>query len=72
MSPAETRAFKAGYLIACCNLVNLHDRPELAHDVLAEGSITQADVDAMDISDYDAAALRLIRTSRPSNGDPIG
>jgi hypothetical protein len=68
---AEALAFKAGYLIACCNIVNLHDEPGIACDVLAEAGITQADVKAMDLCDYDARALKIIRKQRPDRGDPI-
>jgi hypothetical protein len=71
MAEAETLAFKTGYLIACCNVVNLHDQPGIAYDVLAEAGITTADVKAMDLSEYDAKALRIIRKERPSKGDPI-
>jgi hypothetical protein len=68
MSDAETLAFKTGYLLACCNLHNLHDQPTMARDVLAEASITTADVKAMDLSEYDIKALREIRDTRD---DPI-
>lgn len=71
MTEAETLAFKTGYLIACCNLVNLHDEPCIASDVLAEAGITTADVRAMDLCEYDAKALRAIRKARPSHDDPI-
>ena len=64
-------SFSNGYLLACCNLVNLHDRPELANDVLGEAGITQAEVKAMDLSEYDARALAKIREARPNLGDPI-
>lgn len=71
MTEAEALAFKTGYLIACCNLVHLHDEPGLACDVLAEGGINQADVKAMGLSGYDAEALKAIRKERPTQGDPI-
>lgn len=68
---AEALAFKAGYLIACCNIAHLHDEPGIACDVLAEAGITQADVKAMELCDYDARALKEIRKQRPERGDPI-
>jgi hypothetical protein len=68
MTDAETLAFKTGYLLACCNLQNLHDQPGMARDVLGEAGITTADVKAMGLSGYDAKALREIRQCRD---DPI-
>lgn len=61
--------FKGGYLLACCNLVHLHDRPCLASDVLGEAGITEADVAAMDLTDFDAKALSEIRAARQT--DPL-
>lgn len=69
MTEAEEAAWKNGYLIACCNLTNLHDRPELANDVLAEAGITKAEVKRMKLSDYDKRALREIRKARRE--DPL-
>jgi len=66
---AEALAFKAGYLIACCNIAHLHDEPGIACDVLAEAGITQADVKAMDLCEYDIKALTEIRRQR--SDDPI-
>lgn len=60
---------KRGYLIACCNIENLHGETDIAADVLIECPISQADVDAMDLSDYDAEALVKIRASCAE--DPI-
>lgn len=71
MTEAETLAFKTGYLLACCNLRHLHDEPGMAYDILAEAGITQAEVDAMDLSEYDARALKAIRRGRPYLGDCI-
>lgn len=69
MTDAEEAAFKVGYLIVCCNLVNLHDEPFLAADVLYEAGITEADVKAMDLTEYDLRALREIRKAR--RDDPL-
>ncbi|MGV0879479.1 hypothetical protein V6767_20300 [Martelella sp. FLE1502] len=62
--------YKRGYLIACCNLMNLHHDAPIAADVLAQCGITQADVDAMDLTEYDATALTAIRV-KGRNFDPI-
>ena len=61
--------FNRGYLIACCNLANLHGVPSMASDVLMEAGINAAVVKRMDLSHYDAAALKEIRTAGPD--DPI-
>lgn len=66
---AEDRGFRAGYLLACCNIASLHNEPSIASDILAEAGITAAQVKAMDLSEYDAAALKEIRAAR--NTDPI-
>ncbi len=60
-------AFNTGYLIACCNLTNMHDQPCLASDVLAEAGITAANVAEMDLTEYDLRALEKIRTARALN-----
>ena len=66
--PADL-GFKHGYLIACCNLANLHNEPDMASDVLIECGISSAEVARMDLTDYDAIALREIRKARRL--DPI-
>lgn len=69
MSDAEKSAFKAGYLLACCNLVHLHDEDCLAADVLAEAGLTKADIRTMDLTDFDKRVLKKIRKAR--RNDPI-
>ena len=69
MTSAESMAFKAGYLMACCNLVHSHDSPELAADILGEAGIKQADIAGMDLTEFDAKALAEIRRARRE--DPI-
>ena len=70
MTDAERAAFNRGYLIACCNLANLHNEPCIASDVFLEAGINAAEVKAMDLTEYDMRALREIRKARPT--DPIG
>lgn len=61
---AEEREFNRGYLIACCNLTNLHDMPEVGFDVLRELGLSKAQVDGFGLSEYDTEALRNIEKSR--------
>lgn len=61
---AEEREFNRGYLIACCNLTNLHDMPEVGFDVLRELGLRKAQVDGFGLSEYDAEALRNIEKGR--------
>jgi hypothetical protein len=70
VTDAERAAFNRGYLIACCNLANLHNEPCIASDVLLEAGISAAEVKAMDLTEYDMRALREIRKARTT--DPIG
>jgi hypothetical protein len=65
---ADALDFKHGYLIACCNAMNLHGDSVLCRDTLAEAGITEDEVKAMDLSDYDAKALAEIRAE---HRDPI-
>jgi hypothetical protein len=69
MTDEKRKAFNAGYLLACCNVQNMHGMDCIAADVLAEAGITVADLQAMDLSEYDAKALKVIREAR--NEDPI-
>ncbi len=69
MSEAEKLAFNNGYLIACCNLANMHGEHCLACDVLGEAGITKSEVKAMDLCEYDAKALKKIRKAR--RDDPL-
>lgn len=69
MTEEEISAWKNGYLIACCNLVLLHDEPCLANDVLMEASITKADIKRMDLTETDKSALRKVQKARKD--DPI-
>ncbi|MFD1330778.1 ClpX C4-type zinc finger protein [Methylopila musalis] len=59
--------FNRGYVIACCNLVNLFDQPVYAFDLLAALGVTKQQVRAMDLAGYDEAALRKIEQG--SGGD---
>lgn len=59
-------AFENGYVLACCNLVHLHDEPGLAFDALSELGVTKEAVAAMDLTDYDKEALREIEEARNS------
>ncbi|MBM3096632.1 hypothetical protein JRX38_01100 [Gluconobacter cerinus] len=67
---AKKQAFNQGYLIACCNLTNLHDEPSVACDVLAECGLTERDIEIADLTEYDAKALVKIRSARGGR-DPI-
>ncbi len=60
-------AFNHGYVIACCNVTNLHDEPGIAHDTLRELGISKAEVKRMGLCDYDAKALREIERARGPN-----
>lgn len=64
MTDAEKAAFKLGYVIACCNIENLHHDACIASDVLSEAGISIAEVRAMNLSEYDTKALRKIRAAR--------
>ncbi|MDH0126000.1 hypothetical protein N7376_18630 [Brucella intermedia GD04153] len=57
------RAFRSGYIIACCNIVHLHDEPNIAHDVLSELGITRSEVKALRLDNNDMDALREIEIS---------
>jgi hypothetical protein len=73
LAAAEARvavAFNHGYVIACCNLQNLHGSADEACDVLAELGVKQHEIEAMDLSEYDATALAEIRVARKD--DPVG
>lgn len=61
---AKAEGFNTGYLIACCNIQNLHGEAPIAFDVLAQLGVSRAEVRRMDLSEYDAAALRKIEKSR--------
>ena len=56
--------FARGYVIACCNLVNLHDQPGMAHDVLLELGLKKDELQAMDLTDYDMAAFKEAEADR--------
>ncbi|APY14280.1 hypothetical protein BKD02_08390 [Brucella sp. 09RB8910] len=64
LEAAEKSAFEHGYVLACCNIVNLHDEPTIAHCTLSELGVTRAAVKAMDLSEYDLKALRKIERDR--------
>lgn len=52
--------FNRGYIIACCNMINLHDDPVIAWDTLSQLGITRKEVKELGLSDYDLKALRKI------------
>lgn len=61
--------FDRGYVIACCNLENLHGESDLAWDVLAELGVSRADIRRMDLCEYDMRALKRIEKNGRS-GSP--
>lgn len=68
LAMAEKIAFEHGYVLACCNIVNLHDEPTIAHDTLSELGVTRQAVKAMNLSEFDMKALRKIE--RGAVGSP--
>lgn len=66
---ADSLDFKQGYLMACTTLTNLHREPGMARDVLQEINISEEDISAMDLNDWDAEGLADIRAE--PGGDPI-
>lgn len=58
--------FNIGYTLACSNLVNLHDQPGIAADVMAQAGISWEEVEAMGLTEYDMKALREIKEERAS------
>lgn len=61
---ARKQAFAHGYLLACCNIMNLHGDSVIAFDVLAEAGISEDEATAMDLCEYDEKALAKIRAER--------
>ena len=57
----DTGPFDVGYVIACANIVNLHDEPTIAADVMLQSGLSWADVRRMGLTDYDMDALRAIK-----------
>ena len=58
-----------GYVIACCELVNMHDMPEVAADLLMDMGITESEIKMMGLDEVDLDHLREIRAAR--GRDPI-
>mgnify|MGYP006945864989 CR=1 FL=1 len=69
MTDAEKKAFDQGYVIACCNIVNLHNDDCVAADVFIEGSATMKDALSWGLTEYDLRALKQMREARPRNFD---
>lgn len=69
LGKSRKKNFNAGYLIACCNVFNMHNEEGIAADILAEAGITEEEVKALGLSEYDADALVEIRKARSE--DPI-
>lgn len=63
------RDFNHGYVIACCNLLHSHNEDSLAADLLAEAGLSEADIEALNLDEYDARALKTIREA--IHDDPI-
>jgi hypothetical protein len=66
---ADSLDFKQGYLMACTTFANLHGEPGMAHEILQQVNITEADVSAMDLSEWDEKGLADIRAE--PGADPI-
>ena len=56
-----SKEFNRGYVIAVCNIVNLHGETTIAEDVLQQLNITESELIPMDLSEYDQAAIDNIK-----------
>lgn len=52
-----TDRFNVGYLLAVSNIVNLYGEQTIAKEVLQQGGITRAEMEACDFTEYDTVAL---------------
>jgi hypothetical protein len=50
--------FARGYVIACCNLSNLHREPSMAREIFFQLGVTKAEIERMDLSEYDLKAVK--------------
>lgn len=57
---AKTECFNFGYVLASANILHLHDEPVIASDVLREAGLGWSEITAMDLSDYDMDAIKVI------------
>lgn len=67
-------AFNTGYVIACCNAMNLHGDSVISFDTLAQLGISRDEVAAMYLTEYDLDALKEIeeaQSSSPYADDPV-
>lgn len=55
--------FKRGYILACCNLINMHGTNTETIDLFQQLGITQDEIAAMDLSEYDLSALTDLETA---------
>ena len=58
--------FDVGYVLACCNVTNLHGLPDVAADILAEGMAEMDDIKNWGLSEYDMNALTAMQEARPA------
>ena len=61
----EIKQFEAGVIIAAVNIVHLHDRPEIAADVLRDAGLSS--FDARNYSEYDKESFRKINQEHGIN-----
>lgn len=66
---AARRGFTRGYVIACCNVQHETRNSEIACNVLRQIGVTQAEIDVLDLTEFDALALAKIRAG--GCGDPV-
>jgi len=53
--------FETGYVMACANMQNLHDEPNIASDALLELGRTKSEIlSGFEWSEYDRDALKTI------------
>lgn len=57
---ADYTGFIRGWAMACSTIVILHDRPEMAEELLHEGGLTLEDVEALNLTAYDMVPLRAL------------
>lgn len=65
LEEAKRTNFNIGYTLAVANLINLHDTPSVAADVMAQTDITLKEITAMGLSDYDLKPLRKMFREEP-------
>ncbi|KZL27034.1 hypothetical protein [Pseudovibrio sp. WM33] len=66
MTQDEKKAYMAGYIAACTQIAQTHNQPTMAAELLRSAGLTDDEVKALQLSDFDLGEYAEMQAANPS------